>query len=72
MGKKAKLTHIQAKKSWTAQFPFHRQCFLLEIHQLGSGVQAGATNRRPTREREKKNHNGSLWTRKDYCQSGPQ
>ena len=55
MGKKAnKINSCLRKKNPGLQFPFHCQCLLLEIHQLGSGVQAGATNRRPTTEREKK------------------
>ena len=56
-GKKAKLTHVYAKISWTAvslsSSSTTSVCFLLEVHRLGSGVQAGATNRRPTTAEKK-------------------
>ena len=43
--------------------------FLLEVHQLGSVVQAGATKRKPTTLTERKNHNRSLWRRKEIVRS---
>ena len=68
MGKKAKLIHVQAKKSRTAVSLSSSSAvsvtFLLEAQQLSSSVQAGATRRRPTTKREKKNHILGLWRRK--------
>ena len=43
--------------------------FLLKVHQLGSGVQAGATKRRPTTHRERKGHNRSLWRRNEIVRA---
>ena len=71
MGKKAKLTHVYAKKQKKkSSSSAVSVSFLLNIHQLGSGVQAGATKRRPTTHAQReKNHNRSLWRTNEMVRS---